>query len=131
MITGALEFGIVGRAVERGRAPAWTRYAMKSCKSARVVFIIGTPRSASQRDSAVRSARYAASVFEDRPRSIQTASRKRETAGSVESALEALGAAARAACLDKTNSLQLEKRTQYGEHPRRGGVTIITSVWKH
>src|SRR5918912_439269 len=74
---------------------------MKSCKSARVVFIIGTPRSASQRDSAVRSARYAASVLDDRPRSIHTASRKRDTAGSVESALVDVGAAAIAACLDK------------------------------
>src|SRR6516162_9561511 len=60
---------------------------MKSCRSARVVRMIATLRSASQRPSAVRSARYAASVLGDRPRSIHTASRKRDTAGSAESVL--------------------------------------------
>src|SRR5262245_2693863 len=104
---------------------------MKSWRSARVVFIIGTPRSASQRDSAVRSARYAASVFEERPRSIHTASRKRDTAGSVESALVDVGAAASAACLDNWASLQWMKHAQYGEHLWSMGVTIFTSTCKH
>src|SRR5690348_6856459 len=104
---------------------------MKSCRSARVVFTIGTPRSASQRDSAVRSARYAANVLDERPRSIHTASRKRETAGSVESVLVDVGAAANAACLDKTGLAPLRKHGQYGEHLANPGVTIITSVWKH
>src|SRR5262245_37949842 len=104
---------------------------MKSCRSARVVFIMGTPRSASQRESAVRSARYAASVFDERPRSIHTASRKRDTAGSVESALVDVGAAANAAFLDKTGLAPLRKRTQYGEHLANPGVTIFTSARKH
>jgi hypothetical protein len=45
------------RAVERGRAPASTRQAMKPSRSPRLVRMIGVSRSASQRVSAVRSAR--------------------------------------------------------------------------
>src|SRR5690606_41800921 len=59
---------------------------MNPSRSARVAVEIAVPRAVSQRDSAIRSARYAASVFADRPLSIQAPSRNRVTAGSTASA---------------------------------------------
>jgi hypothetical protein len=74
--------------VERGRDPPAARAAMNASTSARPVRASTRLRCASQRDNAAKSARYAAKVFGDSPRSIQTASRKRPMIGSMISAAE-------------------------------------------
>src|SRR5262252_9217725 len=118
---------------------------MKSCRSAREVRMIWTLRSASQRASAVRSARYAASVFGDRPRSIQTASRKRDTAGSAESVLAVTAMAvfdkpdlagelsSTVALLQQPWSFGLPDNVgpQYGERGPGIDVTTFTSALQH
>src|SRR5882724_10960376 len=73
------------RAVDRGLDPPSTLAAMNPSISIRVALSNALSRSSNQRASAVRSARYAARVFADSPRSSHTASRNRCKAGSAAS----------------------------------------------
>jgi hypothetical protein len=59
------------------------RAAMNSITSARSALTTNTRRSSSQRDSDIKSARYAAIVFFDSPCSIHTASKKRPIDGAL------------------------------------------------
>jgi len=91
--------------------------------------MIGTLRSVSQRARAVEVGAVAARVFGDRPRSIHTASRKRDTAGSAESAPEVMAIGQTDwASLSLAGKLRSAPRRMCGVRARLPG-NVVTAVW--